>query len=113
MVAAKRPFFAVVWFGNPHGPHQALEKDKAPYKHLSEKLQNYYGEITGVNRGMATLRKALKGKAGGAALDGLVDDAAETKDIASAKPDVAAKMKAPLEAWQKSVERNLAGKEYT
>jgi len=247
MVAAKRPFFAVVWFGNPHGPHRALEKDKAPYKHLSEKLQNYNGEITGVDRGMATLRKALKqlgvqqntmlwftsdnggagpanngglrgkkgslweggirvpgilewparvtkprttdvpastsdyyptildlvgvevpnqvrpidgaslaalidgkmterpspiafevrgsktavrsaalvdnryklhtsgggkGKAGGAALYDLIDDPAETKDIASAKPDVVARMKAQLEAWQKSVERSLAGEDY-
>jgi len=248
VVGEKRPFFAVVWFGNPHGPHQALEKDKAPYKRLSEQLQNYNGEITGVDRAMATLRKGLKdlgvqentmlwftsdnggtgpanngglrgkkgslweggirvpgilewparvtrpfatqvpastsdyyptildlvgvevpnqvqpidgaslaalidgkmaarpspiafevrggktsvqsaalvdnrykihksggakGKAGGLALYDLAEDPAETKDIASEKPDVAAKMKTQLEAWQKSVERSLAGKDYT
>jgi len=24
-----QPFFAVVWFGSPHGPHQAIERDRA------------------------------------------------------------------------------------
>ena len=247
MAAAKRPFFAVVWFGNPHGPHKALEKDRAPYAGLSEKLQHYNGEITGVDRGMATLRNALgdmgvrentmlwftsdnggtgpanngglrgkkgslweggirvpgilewparvtrpfttdvpastsdyyptildlvgagapnqvrpldgislaalidgkmterpspiafevrtsktavrsaalvgnryklhqsaggKGKARADALYDLVDDPAETKDIASEKPKVLADMKAMLETWQKSVVRSLEGKDY-
>ena len=26
---AKQPFLAVVWFGSPHGPHQAIEADRA------------------------------------------------------------------------------------
>ncbi len=57
---AGKPFLTVVWFGNPHSPHKALEKDKALYASLSEKDQNYYGEITGVDRSVGRLRAALR-----------------------------------------------------
>ena len=57
---AKKPFFTVVWFGNPHVPHEALPADKAPYAALPEKDQNYYGEITGVDRNVGKLRTALR-----------------------------------------------------
>jgi arylsulfatase A-like enzyme len=60
VVARKQPFFAVVWFGNPHSPHRALDKDRAPYAKLPENQQHYMGEITGVDRAMGTLRKALR-----------------------------------------------------
>lgn len=60
IVAEKRPFFAVVWFGNPHGPHQALDGDKALYRNQAEKQQSYLGEISGVDRAMGTLRKGLR-----------------------------------------------------
>ncbi|MBN1422423.1 MAG: sulfatase-like hydrolase/transferase [Planctomycetes bacterium] len=59
-VGRKRPFLAVVWFGNPHLPHQALEKDRAPYRHLSERLQHYLGEITAIDRAMGRLRDGLR-----------------------------------------------------
>ena len=55
-----KPFLTVVWFGNPHTPHKALEKDKALYAKLSEKDQNYYGEITGIDRSVGRLRAALR-----------------------------------------------------
>ena len=55
-----KPFLTVVWFGNPHSPHKALEKDKALYASLPEKDQNYYGEITGVDRSVGRLRAALR-----------------------------------------------------
>ncbi len=58
--AAAKPFFVVVWFGNPHVPHEALPADKALYSSLSEKDQNYYGEITGVDRNVGKLRSALR-----------------------------------------------------
>jgi arylsulfatase A-like enzyme len=58
--AAQKPFFAVVWFGNPHVPHEALPADKALYAALPEKDQNYYGEITGVDRNVGKLRAALR-----------------------------------------------------
>jgi len=58
--AAGKPFLTVVWFGSPHVPHIALPADKALYGKLSEKEQNYYGEITAVDRSVGRLRAALK-----------------------------------------------------
>ncbi len=58
--AAGKPFLSVVWFGSPHVPHIALPADKAAYSTLSEKLQNYYGEITAVDRSVGRLRAALR-----------------------------------------------------
>jgi arylsulfatase A-like enzyme len=55
-----KPFFTVVWFGNPHTPHEALPADKAAYAQLPEKDQNYYGELTGVDRNVGKLRAALR-----------------------------------------------------
>jgi len=55
-----QPFFAVVWFGSPHGPHQAIERDRTPYKNQNEKLQNFYGEITGMDRAFGKLRRELR-----------------------------------------------------
>ncbi len=57
---ADKPFLAVVWFGNPHTPHEALAKDKAPYAGLPEKDQNYYGELNGIDRNVGKLRAALR-----------------------------------------------------
>jgi arylsulfatase A-like enzyme len=59
-VKAGRPFFAVVWFGNPHNPHKAAAEDRRHYAKLPEKLQHYYGEISGVDRAMGKLRAALR-----------------------------------------------------
>lgn len=59
-VAEKKPFFTVAWFGNPHVPHEALPADKAGYAALGTKDQNYYGEITGVDRNVGKLRAALR-----------------------------------------------------
>ncbi len=55
-----KPFLAVVWFGSPHSPHQAVEQDRALYKGQSEKLQHFYGEITGMDRAFGKLRKELR-----------------------------------------------------
>jgi len=55
-----RPFLAVVWFGSPHGPHQAIERDRVPYEAHSKKLQHFYGEITGMDRAFGRLRKELR-----------------------------------------------------
>ena len=56
----KKPFLAVVWFGSPHNPHIASDLDREPYAGLEEKLQNYYGEITGMDRAFGKLRQELK-----------------------------------------------------
>jgi arylsulfatase A-like enzyme len=57
---AGKPFLAVVWFGNPHVPHIALPKDKEGYKSLPEKDQEYFGELTGIDRSVGRLRAALR-----------------------------------------------------
>ena len=57
---AKKPFLAVVWFGSPHVPHEALAADKASYSALPEKDQNYYGEIAAADRSLGRLRTALR-----------------------------------------------------
>ena len=59
-VKAGKPFLSVVWFGSPHSPHLALPADKAAYAALPEKDQNYYGEITAVDRSVGRLRAALR-----------------------------------------------------
>lgn len=58
--AADKPFLTVVWFGSPHVPHIALPADKASYSALSEAEQNYFGEITAVDRSVGRLRSALR-----------------------------------------------------
>jgi arylsulfatase A-like enzyme len=55
-----QPFLAVVWFGSPHGPHQAVEWDRALYRNQKEKLQHFYGEITGMDRAFGKLRRELR-----------------------------------------------------
>jgi arylsulfatase A-like enzyme len=57
---AEQPFLAVIWFGNPHGPHVALDELKALYPDQPANLQNYYGEITGIDRAMGKLREKLR-----------------------------------------------------
>ncbi|MEX2381095.1 MAG: sulfatase-like hydrolase/transferase [Opitutales bacterium] len=59
-VESNEPFFAVVWFGAPHIPHDAVEELKALYPGLPEQLQNYYGEITGVDTAMGMIRDELR-----------------------------------------------------
>jgi len=54
-----RPFLAVVWLGSPHLPHEAIEKDRSLYGNLDKKLQNFYGEITGLDRAVGKLRNEL------------------------------------------------------
>ena len=82
-IAAKKPFFAVVWFGSPHEPYSGLEKDLALYKDvvkaypgktvrltsnktgkpttrsLGDVLQERYAEITAMDRSIGQLRDWL------------------------------------------------------
>ncbi len=58
-VKTSQPFLAVVWFGSPHGPHEAIEQDRILYSGEQEKLQHFYGEITGMDRAFGKLRKEL------------------------------------------------------
>ncbi len=56
-----RPFFAVVWFGSPHSPHRASERDLARYPDQPGNLRHYYGEISGIDEAMGKLRNELRG----------------------------------------------------
>lgn len=56
----KTPFLAVVWFGSPHDPHKALEADRKLYADQPAALQNFYGEITAMDRAFGKLRDELK-----------------------------------------------------
>ncbi|MCL4217386.1 MAG: sulfatase-like hydrolase/transferase [Candidatus Hydrogenedentes bacterium] len=53
------PFLAVVWFGSPHKPHEAIAEDQARYPNQPEELQNFYGEITGMDRAFGKLRQSI------------------------------------------------------
>ncbi|MES2598422.1 MAG: sulfatase-like hydrolase/transferase [Verrucomicrobiota bacterium] len=56
----KQPFLAVVWFGSPHNPHKALETDRAPYAALPKPEQQFYGEITAMDRAFGKVREELR-----------------------------------------------------
>jgi hypothetical protein len=58
--ASGKPYFAVVWFGSPHAPHLAVEEDRVLYENQPEKLQHFYGEITGMDRAFGKLRNVVR-----------------------------------------------------
>lgn len=58
-VNSDKPIFAVVWFGSPHSPHQAAPEDRALYQDQPEKVANFLGEITGMDRAFGKLRAEL------------------------------------------------------
>ena len=55
-----KPFLAVVWFGSPHGPHQAAPEDRALYAGQPERERDWLGEITGMDRAFGKLRAGLR-----------------------------------------------------
>ena len=55
-----KPFFAVVWFGSPHNPHEAVAGDRALYADAPENKRDFYGEITGLDRAVGKLRASLR-----------------------------------------------------
>ncbi len=57
-VAAKKPFFSVVWFGSPHGPHVAASEDRALYP--GHPHAHFLGEITGMDRAFGMIRDSLE-----------------------------------------------------
>jgi len=56
----QQPFLAVIWFGNPHTPHEAVSELKSLYPDQDPAFQNYFGEISGVDRAMGHLRRQLR-----------------------------------------------------
>lgn len=58
--SAEEPFFAVVWFGSPHSPHRAADEDRKLYEDVANKgQQNFYGEVTGMDRAFGKIRNGL------------------------------------------------------
>ena len=61
VVAEKRPFFIVLWFGSPHGPYSGLPADVAPYSSVaSEELRHRFAEITAMDRAIGGFRSVLR-----------------------------------------------------
>ncbi|MCB9383123.1 MAG: sulfatase-like hydrolase/transferase [Bryobacterales bacterium] len=54
------PFFAVIWYGSPHSPFLASERDRDPFANLEEASANHYGELVAMDRSIGTLRTALR-----------------------------------------------------
>ena len=60
--AARRdqPFLAVVWFGNPHSPHVAVDKYKKMYADQSDGAAHFYGEVTAMDAALGELRNGIR-----------------------------------------------------
>ncbi|GAB4152068.1 MAG: sulfatase-like hydrolase/transferase [Planctomycetaceae bacterium] len=59
-VKSDKPSLTVIWFGNPHTPHVALPELQKLYPDATKRVQNYYGEIAGIDRAMGHLRRELR-----------------------------------------------------
>lgn len=58
---ASKPSFTVIWYGSPHNPFYALDKDIEPFKSLKNPVaQKHHAEIRAMDRSVGTLRKALR-----------------------------------------------------
>jgi arylsulfatase A-like enzyme len=55
-----RPTFTVIWYGTPHSPYMAMEKDKAAFAHLDPSSREHYGELVAMDRSIGTLRQGLR-----------------------------------------------------
>lgn len=55
-----QPLFIVIWYGSPHTPWDADEKDKTLFTELDEKTQNHYGELIAMDKSIGDLRKGLR-----------------------------------------------------
>lgn len=54
------PFLIFICLGSPHLPHEAAEYLKNLYPDQPENMQNYLGEITGIDLAVGKLRKQLR-----------------------------------------------------
>ena len=59
-VKADKTFFCVIWYGTPHSPWMALEKDQAKFKDLDQNSQAHYAELRAMDRSVGTLRAGLR-----------------------------------------------------
>ena len=56
----EQPLFVVIWYGSPHSPWRADDKDKRPFNNLDEKAQNHYGELVSMDSSIGDLRNGLR-----------------------------------------------------
>ena len=56
----KKPFLAVVWFGNPHSPHVAVDKFKKMYSDQPDGVAHFFGEITAMDAALEKMRSGLR-----------------------------------------------------
>ena len=56
----KKPFLAVVWFGNPHSPHVAVDKFKKIYSDQPDGVAHFFGEITAMDAALGKMRSGLR-----------------------------------------------------
>lgn len=54
-----KPLLAVIWFGNPHGPHVPVQELADLYADQPPAQRNYFAEVTGIDRAMGRLRREL------------------------------------------------------
>ena len=58
--SAAKPSFTVIWYGTPHSPFRASDKDKAQFTNLDANSQDHYGELVAMDRSIGTLRQGLR-----------------------------------------------------
>jgi len=58
--ASETPFLSVIWYGSPHSPFAASDRDNADFGELDKRSQNHYGELVAMDRSIGTLRKGLR-----------------------------------------------------
>lgn len=56
----KKPFFCVIWYGTPHSPWMALEKDMKNFQDLNKNSQSHYAELQAMDRSIGLLRSGLR-----------------------------------------------------
>ena len=56
----KKPFLAVVWFGNPHSPHVAVDKFKKMYSDQPDGVAHFFGESTAMDAALGKMRSGLR-----------------------------------------------------
>ncbi|MEM7146323.1 MAG: sulfatase-like hydrolase/transferase [Verrucomicrobiota bacterium] len=55
-----KPFCTVIWYGTPHSPFMAHEKDMEPFADLDDTSKKHYAELVAMDRSIGTLRQALR-----------------------------------------------------
>lgn len=57
---AGKPSFTVIWYGTPHSPWMALDRDQGLFPDLDDKSRDHYAELAAMDRSIGTLRKGLR-----------------------------------------------------